>query len=122
VLKEYFLAVVLRRRSGRRSQWFDRAVVAGQVLLVATALTALLAAVRQGGSLLRPEQRLVEASIAEEAGEVIVTRWFEPQSAPDGQGDLWRVQFRYFASDGQAVDTDRWYRVWQGAVSRVEVD
>jgi hypothetical protein len=114
VLKDYFLAVVLRRKVANRSPVFHRLVLAGQVVLLAAMLglfvTGAVATLRTG--LLPEDHRAVQAWLQTKYTEVDVDRF---QTLPDSTV---RVHFRY-KTNRRVIHSEGVFKVAGGRVSRV---
>lgn len=110
--QDYFLAVMLRRRVPDASRRFRRAVIAGQVLILATIAAGVSAAVVGAGQG-RPtsEQRAVAAWIATSHGWHQIDRWHAAAKDPQGRR-LLRVEYRYRDGDShRVVRSDRTFVV-----------
>jgi len=121
ILRDYFLAVMLRRRLAGRSVAFRRAVVAGQ------AVVFLLLFGLAGGSALKirsrvtspPERQAVEAWIAERTDAYAVERWAPTQRAPGSGGLLVEAAYRYRKDSPRWVHTQRRFLVAGQAVTEL---
>jgi hypothetical protein len=109
VLRDYFLALIFRRRQGR-SRTFYGAVVAGQAGMLLVILLLLAVAMRaMGRSLLDTlpaEQATVHRWLAEHERDFRVGRWHPPAPDPAG-GSRVRVEYSYTAPNGKTIQTDR---------------
>jgi hypothetical protein len=119
ILKQYFLAVILRRKIRGRSVIFYRCVTGGQItcLLMLAGVVALT--INAGLVPAPPEQALVARWIEQETGRFQVIQWFPPQAAPR-KGRIMRVQYRYFTRNGKPIDTDRKFLVRGDSVTQLD--
>jgi hypothetical protein len=114
IFKDYFLAVMLRRKVDRASRTFGRLVLMGQILLLLALMFGTVAAMR--ATFLTPhppERQAVEAWIARQTSKYTIERWFPTETPDDDDEDFVsvRVQYRYFTSGGKSIDSDRTFRV-----------
>lgn len=110
MLKEYFLAVLLRRKRHHRSKVFQRFVVVTQIALVAFIYWLAATAVKLGGTSTAPERQVVEQWIAENAGGRFQILEWHP-SEPTKQGLIVPVDYRYFRNGAKPVETSRTFLV-----------
>lgn len=121
MLKDYFLGIFLQRQSRQYPDVFQRAVLAGQVLLVLGIAAILLWVACDATGMLAlgksPERVAVERWIEEKHGP------FEIVSVTPGseETDL-RVRYIYRAPSGKQIQSDRLFRVVEGNVSLVVSD
>jgi len=112
LLKDYFLAVTLRRRSGGHTRTFDRAVLAGQIgtLLLGFALLGLgyRAGLRAAHS---AEQVAVLSWLDGNVQSYKIVEWFPPVAFQDGA--IIRVRYKYF-ENRKPIETDRRFLVRPG--------
>lgn len=119
-LRDYFLAVVLRRKAVGRSEAFQRAVIVGQVVFVALVLSACLAAVRAALAPPPPGQEAVQRWLAEHTEAYRIETWFPAEPGTEG-GLQVRVQYRYRQrGSGKFVWTDRLFQVVDDRVVSVQ--
>lgn len=109
LLRQYFGAVLLQRQAARGTQFFERAVTAGQVLLVVVILSLVVFAVSPAFAPRPREQVLVEQFIAGENDRYEVLKWIPLEGSADTQ--RLRVLFRYYSPSGKPIETDRIYAV-----------
>ncbi len=109
LLRQYFGAVLLQRQAVRGTRVFERAVVAGQVLVVLMTLGLVLSAISPAFIPPAREQVLVEKFIAEGNDRYEILKWI-PLEGSAGTHRL-RVKFRYFSQSGKPIETDRIYVV-----------
>lgn len=121
-LREYLAAVVRRRYAPGASAGFRRAVLAGQLALVALSVVVICCAwlMREG---VPPERRVIEAQLDREVAEgkiggYEIIAWGLVEPRPDGAP--LRVKFRYRSAGGKSVITDRVYRVQGDQASRID--
>src|SRR5690606_35933167 len=120
IWREYFLAVMLRRRGRHQSRTFQRAVLAGQVGLLSLLLGVfLLTAMHLTRQTLSAEQRAVQSWIADQTDAYAIKRWYPP--VPDGAPDtlLLRVEYRYQSGSKRWVHTNRTFRVTPDSVAEL---
>lgn len=111
IWRDYFLAVMLRRRVQHRSKTFHRAVVGGQMLLLVVLVGTFIGGVRLTFRPTPPEHKAVERWLADNTDEYKVTRWHPIEPAVNGEGAVVRVEYRYFKDSRRAIYTDRIFRV-----------
>jgi hypothetical protein len=112
LLRDYVLAVCRRQQRHRRSKFFERAVVAGQVACLLLILGGFAIGLHVSRTLRQPpEQEAVERWIAENSGDYHVIRWYPTEPARDGGGALVRVEYQYFSPSRKGIITDRVFEV-----------
>lgn len=112
LLRDYFLAVLRRRKQHHRSQFFARAVVVGQIACLLVLLGLFLFSLRVAQTLRQPpEQAAVERWIAEHSQDYQVLRWYPTELTPDGSGALVRVEYQYYAPSRKRIVTNRAFEV-----------
>jgi hypothetical protein len=112
LLRDYFLAVLRRRKQHRRSKLFERAVVAGQVACLLLLLGMFAFGLRVAQSLRQPqEQAAVERWIAKTTSDFDVIRWQPTEPTRDGSGVIVRVQYQYYSPSRKRIVTDRAFEV-----------
>jgi hypothetical protein len=120
-LKDYFLAVIYRRDRRRYSRPFQRAVVAGQLVLLA-GMVALIALAYF--SLLPtaepPELAAVRAWLEDNTTRYSILQWRAPQPAAEGEGSSIRVIYEYAQGSPKTIRTDRTFVIEGGRVVSVE--
>jgi len=114
--REFFLSVLGRRSAKKQGERFQLAVLSAQVLIVVAIVVAGFLAVR--GNSLTTEQAAIVNWIDENMGPHEVTQWYPPAPGPDGVSCM-RVQFAYYSVGSQRVQTDRTFRVFDGAARPV---
>ncbi|MGE0606463.1 MAG: hypothetical protein AB7O62_04990 [Pirellulales bacterium] len=119
LFRDYFMAVVSRRRITGRSPMFQHAVLIGQVATILFAAAALWWIYRHSIVPIPPEQKIVRAAIEEQYGSVKFHEWFPTVPAANQQGEQVRVQFTYFSSSRKAIRTVRTYQVVAGQAQDV---
>jgi hypothetical protein len=115
--RDYFLAVLLRRRAVHRSSTFQRAVVLGQVAVLGAFVAFCAATVRVAFQPLAAERAAIERWIDEHTDRHDVTRWYPTVAAPDGNGVLVEVEYAYTLDSPRKVHTKRVFRVVGDKVS-----
>lgn len=119
VWRDYFLAVMVRRRVPRASKSFERAVIAGQ--LTAVAIIGMMVAGALGAwSPARPvEERLIGDHLTGQHGWHQVEQWHPRQTNDDGRRVV-RVEYRYRdGASSRVVHTDRSFVVGPDGVTEV---
>ena len=119
LLRDYFLAVTLRRRVPRRSATFARAVLAGQIALLLAAGGLFVFA---GSKIFAPppaEQSIVEKWLEENTGDFQIVEWFPAQSGGEDDFTQVRVRYKYFSGGRKGIVTDRVFSIEDGRVSGV---
>jgi hypothetical protein len=111
ICRDYFMAVFLRRRLAHRSANFHRAVLVGQVLGLITLTAAMAGAVGFSFTGTPPEHVVIERWIDEHSDRFQIVRWHESEPAPNGDGVVVRVEYRYRIDGNKSVQTDRRFHV-----------
>ena len=112
LLKDYFLAVTLRRRSGSRTRTFDSAVLAGQIGALVLGAAVLVLGYRAGLRVRHSaEQVAVLAWLDGNLKTYKIIEWFPP--APHEEGAIIRIRFKYF-ENRKPIETDRRFLVRPG--------
>lgn len=119
MLREYFLAVILRRRKSHYSKTFERAVFAGQVVALLLLVGLMLSGVQVARALTPPEHRAILGWIDEQTDWYSITAWHPTEPAPDGQGVVVRVQYAYTKDSSRPIETDRYFRVQGDSVEEI---
>ena len=109
-LKDYFLAVIMRRKIRNASKFFQHAVLAGQIVLLAAIVGAILASVRMVFPPTRPEHAAVVRWLDENAHRHRVVKWHPTKTGDDGKTQLW-VEYHYVTPQGRGIDTRRVFTV-----------
>jgi len=117
MLKDYFLGIFLQRQSKQHPDFFQKAILAGQILLFVGMLAILAWAFTDAAGIFStksPGQVAVEKWIAAKHGR------FELVSISPGaeETDL-IVKFRYRANSGKQIETQQVFRIEDGNVSIV---
>lgn len=121
--RDYFMAVMLRRRTAHRSRSFQHAVVAGQTMLLLAMVALLWSTVVSLKVVLPTEHRAIAQHLAQEHAWHQIDRWHEPLSDADGIGQKIRVQYRYRSADSnRVVHTDRIFQVIGTQVEELPMD
>jgi hypothetical protein len=120
-LRDYFLAVIYRRDRRRYSRPFQRAVVAGQIVLLA----GMLALVALAFYSLRPvaeprELTAVRAWLKDNTTHYHITQWHPPQPTADGERSSIRVIYEYSQTSRKTIRTDRVFVIEGSRVVSVE--
>jgi hypothetical protein len=120
-LKDFFLAVIFRRKTHGASLRFQRAVVAAQGLVVVGVLTLVIFSARAAFPPLAPERAAVKAWLEANTIKPRVQRWHRPTHDDQGQ-TLLRVEYRYVTERGKGIDTDRMFVIADGQVVGVRTE
>ena len=110
-LKDYFLAVIFRRKQRRVSRQFRRAVVVGQMLtllILATVTVFSVLALLAGPA---PEHTAIEAWIQQNAERFTIIQWHPAEPSADGRGVMVRVRYRYTTAHGKLITSERLFLV-----------
>lgn len=118
--RDYFLAVLLRRRMRHRSSKFHRAVVVGQVVLFVTLLAVTLSTIRIWTAGPPAEQVAIERWISENTDRHQIVRWHPTTDAPDGRGVMVEVEYRYAKDSPRTIQTRRFFQVENDQAREVE--
>lgn len=119
IWRDYFLAVMFRRRTANRTVFFRRAVLAGQVVLLATMVVAIVTCIRGMGAWNEPPERQhVKRWIEQNTDEFSIKRWLASTPA-DAGGVLVEVEYRYQKESPRWVHTSRTFHVAGEAVEEV---
>lgn len=121
LLRDYFLAVVLRRKTKRSSATFGRAVSIGQIAVLLLPIWLVYFGYRTVVALTAPpEHAAVLAWLEENAAAHKVAEWFSPVDYEEGTGRLIRVRYKYTGEGSpKAILTDRLFVVADGRVVNV---
>jgi hypothetical protein len=111
IWRDYFLAVMLRKRMEHRSRAFQHSVVVGQVLLLVALVGLMLGGMRWTFIPLPPERAPIERLIAETTDDYAIERWHPAEPTADGNGSSVRLEYRYLKESKRWVHTDRRFRV-----------
>jgi len=115
LLRDYFLALVLRRRAAGRSRLFQRTVVAGQVVVLAASLWLIATIALKTRSAMAPERAAVQEWLeANIRGRYRIVEWFPPR--PSDEGVTLRLRYQYFTPGRKGIVTDREFEVVEGRV------
>lgn len=118
IWRDYFLAVMLRKRIAHRSVNFHRAVLAGQVGILLT-IVGLVLTVRHSFARTPPERIAIKHYIAGQTDTFHIERWHPSQPDSSGDGLLVEVEYCYKKESTRAIHTRRTFRVVGDAVSEV---
>jgi hypothetical protein len=118
-LKNYFLAVLFRRRIRGASVHFRRAVFGGQVVLLMLMLLAVAVSARTAFPPLAPERAAVVRWLETNAKKPRIIRWHPAMTGSDGRLRV-RVEYHYVAESGKGIDTNRVFVIDDGEVADVE--
>jgi hypothetical protein len=119
--RDYFLALLFRRRVTGRSAAFRRAVIAGQAAILAGLVAACAATVRIASEPIVPERAAIERWIDLHTDRHKVTRWHPARAAPEG-GVLVEVEYQYATGSPRTIHTRRTFHVGGNEVREVPAD
>lgn len=120
-LKDFFLAVVFRRKLQGVSVRLQRAVVVCQVLLVGAVIVAALWSARAAFPPMSPERAAVLQWLQENTVKSRIIRWYPPALDEAGRTRM-RVEYHYTTELGKGVATDRQFVIAGDKVVGVETD
>lgn len=118
IWRDYFLAVMLRKRVAHRSVNFHRAVLGGQVGILLT-IVVLVLTVRHSFNRTPAERIAIKQYLAEQTDTFHIERWHPSQPDSSGDGLLVEVEYCYKKESTRAIHTRRTFRVVGDAVSEV---
>lgn len=116
VLKDYFLAVLLRRRTRRIGRFWRRAVLAGQVALVASVAGVVLCVALL---LMRPapiEHRAIDQWLAQTYQDGFTLMHIGTPLDHGDTGDVFLVKYRYGSKHRGQIHTEQYFVVRDGKV------
>lgn len=119
IWRDYFLAVMLRRRVSHRSHAFARWVVAGQVIVLLAMVGAFAGAFRIAWLPTPAEHIAIERWIDEHTDDHAVLRWFPAEEDAMAEGAVVRVQYRYQKDSNRWIHTDRRFQVLADTVTEL---
>jgi hypothetical protein len=120
--RDYFAAVMFRRRLSKGSRTFERAVLAGQFMVVVIIAIMTMSAFKVFAPGTPHERRMVAAHLAAKHAWHEVDQWHAAHTDSSGRL-LLRVQYRYRdGSIGKVVQTDRTYVVTAEGASELPSD
>lgn len=111
IWRDYFLAVMLRRRMSHRTQAFARCVVAGQVILLLALIGVFTGVCRMAVSAKPAEHTAIERWIEANTDDYKIKRWFPIEADADGGGTVVQVQYCYQKDSRRWIHTDRRFQV-----------
>lgn len=117
-LKQYFLAVLLRRKVHNATRAFRRAVLAGQIALLAAVGLFVLLSIRTMFPPMSPERTAAVNWIEENTERHRIIKFHPTEFDNDGKAKLW-VEYHYTTPQGRSVDTRREFTVAGGKVVSV---
>ena len=120
-LKDYFLAVFLRRKRHRASKRFQRAVVGGQILVVFVIAVFVLFSMRALFPPQTPERKAAISWLEENTDRYRIIK-FHPTTQDDtGRKRLW-VEYHYTTPQGRGIDTRRLFTIEGNHVVAVDTE
>jgi hypothetical protein len=119
VLKDYFLAVVARRKMTHRSKGFAEAVLIGQIFLLLAAAAALWFGSRLVVEGIAPEHAAVHRWLDENVPSYHkVEQWGPVHPDEERGGNSLRVRYAYRESDGgKIITTERLFNIRDGVAT-----
>ncbi|MGD9645790.1 MAG: hypothetical protein AB7U73_08765 [Pirellulales bacterium] len=121
IWRDYFMAVMLRKRMAHRSVAFHRAVLAGQVAML-LAIVGLAVGTWQSLAPTPAEHQSIKRHLAEATDTFRVERWHPGRVTDDGSALLVEVEYRYTKESPRVIHTRRTFRVSGEEVSEVTED
>jgi hypothetical protein len=118
IWRDYFLAVMLRRRIAHRSVVFHRAVLAGQIVVLLS-IVVLAFGLSRSIKPTPPERSAIERFLVVQTDSFHIERWHPSRTSADGTGLLVEVEYRYTKDSRRVVHTRRTFRVAGDEVSEV---
>ncbi len=118
IWRDYFLAVMLRKRIAHRSVTFHRAVLAGQVGILLT-IVGLVLGVRHSFNRTPAERIAIKQYLAGQTDTFHIERWHPSQPDRSGEGLLVEVEYRYTKDSTRPIHTRRTFRIVGDEVSEV---
>jgi len=109
-LKQYFLAVLLRRKVHHASKRFRRAVLAGQIGLLLASLLLILASFRTFFPPLAPERAAVVEWLEANVEDYRLIKFHPTKYDENGNARVW-VEYHYRTPQGRGVDTRRGFTI-----------
>jgi len=119
IWRDYFLAVMLRRRMAHRSSAFNRFVILGQAMLLLTSIGLMVGGLRFGWVTKPREHVAIEKWIDWETDEFAITRWHPSEEIAETAGSVIRVEYRYRKDSRRWIHTDRRFQVVDDEVIQV---
>ncbi len=120
--REYFLAVLLRRRMAHRSAAFRRAGLAGQIAMLAAIVGMTVASLRVALRPKLPEQVAIEGWIDQHTDRHQIVRWYPTEPDTDRDGVIVEVEYRYSKDSPRMITTRRGFRVVGDEVQEISTD
>jgi hypothetical protein len=109
-LKDYFLALIFRRKNSRASKSFQRAVLAGQFAILVMLIGAVLFTARTAFPPLAPERAAVVHWLRENNQQFRIIQWHPAVRGEDGKMRM-RVEYHYVTDRRKGIDTDRIFTI-----------
>jgi len=123
IWRDYFLAIMMRQRADQHGENFQRAVVIGQAVALFLLVSVFLVTLAGVRSFHTPAaEKLILRQIKQTTDEFSVTRWHQAVPAPEGEGQLVRIEYRYRKNSNRWIHTDRTFHVTGERVVELSVD
>ena len=106
-MRDYFLAVMLRRKIAGRGAAFQRSVLFGQLAMVVLVFSVTTFAIWGAFKPEPPHHVAVRNWIEQKHEKYTVLQWEPLRPSPSGDGQLLGVKFRYFGRRNRPIDTHR---------------
>lgn len=116
------MSVFLRRKAAHHSATFQRAVLAGQVLVFLLLVGAMIGGINLTMEPVPPERAVVESWLEENTEYYAVEQWFPAEPAPNGNGKVLRVKYSYRKSNTRPIHTDRRFLVEGDSAREIDMD
>ena len=109
-LKQYFLAVFLRRKMNHASRQFRRAVLVGQFGVLCAVALMLLLSVRTIFPPTAPERAAAVIWLEQNTDRFRIIQFHPTSTDENGNAQLW-VEYHYTTPQGRGIDTRRLFTV-----------
>jgi hypothetical protein len=122
ISRDYFLAVMLRRRMAHRSASFRRGVLAGQIVLLAIFAGLTIASFRIALGPTLPEQVAIVNWIGQHTDRHQIVRWYPTAPDTSRNGLIVEVEYRYCKDSPRMITTRRVFCVNGDEVQEISID
>jgi hypothetical protein len=123
IWRDYFLAMLLRRRTVRHGAKFQRAVVIGQAVALIAIVSMFVTAVLGMSALRAPAgNKAILRQIDAATDDYSITRWHAAVPHPVGEGELVSVEYRYRKQSNRWIHTQRTFHVTGETAVEVGLD
>ena len=118
-LKQYFLAVFLKRKTHDASKLFKRAVLAGQITFLCAVALLVVFTARWAFPPLSEERAAAVAWLEANTDRYRIVQFHPTSYDENGNAQLW-IEYHYSTPQGRGVDTKRVFTVANGQVIAVD--